>query len=144
MTLWWYATNNNRTYTVSLIRWRVLLMSSGSWKLRDTEPGSRVLDAPAARFLRRGTCHSSPVSVICCYLTVLGLLSIYVQYTRDGRSCFPCKTRNECYWLLSSFLLQTLIRLRLVNSIVNTLAPPSVAEYNTAVVNIFQTFFFLQ
>lgn len=109
-------------------------MSSGSWELRGAEPVWWFLDAPAARFRRRATCHSSPLSAIYCYLTVLSLTSIRVHMWGQ-EVFFPCKTWHECYWLVSSFLTHTLLRLRLVNSIVNALAPPSAAESDTTVVN---------
>lgn len=92
-------------------------MSSGSWESGATEPGKRVLDAPAARFRRRGTCHSSPVSAIYCYSTALSLTSID---TRKQEMFCPANLGAN---VIGQFLL------RLVNSIINALASPFGAEY---------------
>lgn len=58
MLLNWTSTS----YTVSLIRLTVFLMSSGSW--HHVEDTWSVLVFRAAPFRRRATCHSSPVSDI--------------------------------------------------------------------------------
>lgn len=122
---------NYTSYTVSLIRWTVFLMSSGSWQHRDTEPAWRVLDARAAPFRRRATCHSSPVSDIYCYSVVPHLLSIRIHVW--GAVCFrlPLVKLGMDWRVSSSRLTRLLLRSSLPNSTISALAPPSATELVT-------------